>query len=50
LLERWGEEEYFKVDAEDDVLNCSVTAYRFDRDRNKLVLDFYNKTYYQKLD
>ena len=50
LLERWGEEQYLKVDAEDDVLNCSVTAYRFDRERNKLVLDFYNKIYYKKHD
>jgi broad specificity phosphatase PhoE len=50
LLERWGEEQYLKVDAEDDVLNCSVTAYRFDSERNKLVLDFYNKIYYKKHD
>src|SRR5215470_8797869 len=42
LLERWDEAEYLKVDAEDDVLNCSVTAYRFDAAKNKLVLDEYN--------
>lgn len=27
LLERWGEEEYMKVDKEDDVKNCSITVY-----------------------
>lgn len=48
LLERWGEQEYMKIDAEDDVLNCAVTAYRYDRERNKLVLAFYNKTFYLK--
>ena len=36
-----------KTDAEDDVLNCSVTSYRYDREHNKLVLAFYNKTFYQ---
>jgi broad specificity phosphatase PhoE len=46
LLERWGEKEYMKVDAEDDVLNCSVTAYRYDRKRIKLALASYNKTFY----
>src|ERR1700676_2008174 len=29
LLERWGEEEYMKIDEEDDVLNCGVTTYRY---------------------
>ena len=48
LLERWGEEEYMKIDAEDDVLNCAVTTYRYDRERNKLVLAFYNKIFYPK--
>ena len=48
LLERWGEQEYMKIDAEDDVLNCAVTAYQYDRERNKLVLAFYNKTFYHK--
>ena len=42
LLERWDEAEYLKVDAEDDVLNCSVTAYRYDAAKQKLVLDEYN--------
>jgi hypothetical protein len=32
-----------KVDAENDVLNCSVTCYRYDRERNKLNLDYYNR-------
>lgn len=27
LLERWGEEEYMKVDREDDVANCGLTRY-----------------------
>jgi broad specificity phosphatase PhoE len=42
LLERWGELEYMKVDQEQDVLNCSVTAYRCDPVSGKLVLDCYN--------
>jgi 2,3-bisphosphoglycerate-dependent phosphoglycerate mutase len=46
LLERWGEKEYMKVDAEDDVENCSVTVYRFKQEANKLALDCYNRTYY----
>jgi probable phosphoglycerate mutase len=46
LLERWGEEEYMKIDAEDDVLNCSVTSYCFDRELHKLVCDSYNKIFY----
>src|SRR5215469_8745777 len=46
LLERWGEKEYMEVDAENDVLNCSVTAYHYDRDRTKLALASYNKTFY----
>jgi len=48
LLERWGEKEFMKIDAEDDVLNCAVTAYRYDRERNKLVLASYNKIFYHK--
>jgi broad specificity phosphatase PhoE len=47
LLERWGEEEYMKIDAEEDVLNCSVTAYHYDRESNKLRLEFYNKIFYK---
>jgi hypothetical protein len=50
LLERWGEKEYMKIDAEDDVLNCAVTAYQYDRERNKLILAFYNKTFHHKHD
>ena len=26
LLERWNEDEYLKIDREQDVLNCSMTA------------------------
>jgi broad specificity phosphatase PhoE len=47
LLERWGEKQYMKIDKENDVLNCAVTSYRFDQRRNKLALDFYNKTFYR---
>jgi broad specificity phosphatase PhoE len=38
LLERWGEEEYMKVDKEDDVVNCGLTRYvREDGRRLKLI-------------
>jgi broad specificity phosphatase PhoE len=47
LLERWGEEEFIKIDAEEDVLNCSVTTYHYDRKLNKLRLEFYNKIFYK---
>ncbi len=43
LLERWSEDQYLRVDREDDVLNCSITAYRYDRRLNKLTLECYNK-------
>jgi broad specificity phosphatase PhoE len=46
LLERWGEEEYLKVNREDDVKNCSMTAYRYDNAVDKLVLDEYNTVCY----
>jgi broad specificity phosphatase PhoE len=46
LLERWLEEEYLQVDREADVLNCSLTAYRFDGERRKLLLECYNETNY----
>lgn len=46
LLERWSEDQYLKVDQEEDVLNCSITAYRFDHDRSKLLLEYYNKIFY----
>jgi probable phosphoglycerate mutase len=49
LLERWGEEEYMKIDTEDEVLNCSVTSYRFDQKINKLICDFYNKIFHQRV-
>jgi 2,3-bisphosphoglycerate-dependent phosphoglycerate mutase len=45
LLERWEETQYLKVDSEDDVKNCSVTAYRYDPEREKLVLQSYNAIY-----
>jgi broad specificity phosphatase PhoE len=43
LLERWNEDKYLEVDREQDVLNCSMTAYRFDSKKGKLTLDYYNK-------
>jgi len=50
LLERWGEYDYLKVDQEDDVKNCSLTIYDYDRDTNKLVLNGYNKVCYTDAD
>jgi broad specificity phosphatase PhoE len=44
LLERWGEEEYLRVDREDDVKNCSVTRYQTNRVSGKLILECYNLT------
>jgi broad specificity phosphatase PhoE len=42
LIERWEEEQYLHVDAEDDVKNCGLTIY--DRvDNRKLRLREYNK-------
>lgn len=43
LLERWNEDEYLKIDREQDVLNCSMTAYRYEAKMGKLLLDCYNK-------
>ena len=43
LLERWNEDDYFKIDREHDVLNCSITAYRYDSKKGKLILEYYNK-------
>jgi broad specificity phosphatase PhoE len=41
LIERWEEDEYLKVDKEDDVKNCGLTTY--DRVENrKLILREYN--------
>jgi broad specificity phosphatase PhoE len=45
LLERWGEEEYLKVDKEDDVKNCSITRYSVNNMTGKLVLRCYNRTF-----
>jgi 2,3-bisphosphoglycerate-dependent phosphoglycerate mutase len=46
LLERWDEAKYMEVDRENDVLNCGVTAYRYDPAAHKLVLDYYNSICY----
>ena len=43
LLERWIEEEYMKVDKENDVFNCSLTFYEFDSEQRKLLLKGYNR-------
>ena len=43
LLERWNEDEYLKIDREHDVLNCSITAYRYDPKKGKLILDCCNQ-------
>ena len=46
LLERWNEDDYMKIDKEDDVKNCGVTTYHCDAKHNKLALDYYNRTFY----
>jgi len=50
LLERWNEEEYLKIDREQDVLNCSMTAYRFDSKKGKLILDYYTRFSLRRLE
>lgn len=50
LLERWREDEYLKVDKEEDVKNCSLTIYDYDRDKKKLVLNGYNTICYTDSD
>ena len=47
LLERWDESKYLEIDKEDDVLNCGVTTYRYDREANRLQLDAYNTICYR---
>ena len=47
LLERWDEAKYMEVDREDDVLNCSLTTYKFDPTARKLVMDGYNSVCYK---
>jgi broad specificity phosphatase PhoE len=45
LFERMSEEQILTIDREDDVANCSITSYRFQRDvgpRGKLQLEQYN--------
>jgi 2,3-bisphosphoglycerate-dependent phosphoglycerate mutase len=45
LLERMTEEKILEIDRTDEVANCSVTKYQFDRDagkRGKLVLEMFN--------
>jgi 2,3-bisphosphoglycerate-dependent phosphoglycerate mutase len=47
LLERWDEAKYMEVDREEDVLNCSVTMYRYDAQAHRLNLDCYNTVCYR---
>jgi broad specificity phosphatase PhoE len=44
LLERWNEEDYMKIDKEQDVKNCSITHYISEGD--KLILQKYNHVCY----
>lgn len=50
LLERWDEAQYLEIDAKDDVLNCAVTAYRYDHSAGKLKLEMYNSVCYSNAD
>lgn len=47
LLERWDEAKYMEVESEDDVLNCSLTTYRYDGEARRLNLDGYNSICYR---
>lgn len=47
LLERWDEAKYMEVESEDDVLNCSLTTYRYDSEARRLNLDGYNSICYR---
>ena len=44
------ETDYLKVDKEEDVKNCSLTVYDYDRDKKKLVLNGYNTICYAESD
>jgi broad specificity phosphatase PhoE len=44
LLERWDETEYIRADKEEDVKNCSVTAYVYNVQEGKLHLQLCNMT------
>ena len=46
LLERWTEEQYLDVDANDDVKNCSITHYTAGGNSHKLILKSYNTVCY----
>ena len=48
LLERWGEEEYLQVDKENDVKNCSITHYAFNKSSRHLEVQEYNKVVYSE--
>ncbi len=50
-LERWGEDEFVKVDKKDKPINCGVTAYRGNPDKGKngrFELEYYNRQFYRK--
>lgn len=46
LLEHWDESQYLDIDARDEVLNCSITAYKYDTTCGSLQLERYNHICY----
>ncbi len=48
LLEHWNEEAYLATSLAEDVVNCSMSAYRFDPEKGRLVLDYFNQIAYEK--
>jgi len=47
LLEHWDEEVYLATSLAEDVVNCSMSAYRFDPGKDRLVLDYFNQIAYE---
>jgi len=45
-IEHQTEQEVLMIDKVDDVKNCGVTTYSFDKKTGKMKLDYYNKTFY----
>lgn len=43
VLERWQEDQYLEIDKENDVKNCGILHYKFDRDLWKLKVHCYNR-------
>jgi broad specificity phosphatase PhoE len=48
LIEHWDEDTYLTVARGGDVANCSITAYRFDPQEGRLLLNCFNTTAYEK--